>query len=85
MLIGRYFKNIKPEYRKHYFSGISFNSQLCKSNNIFLAIKGFKLSGLEPGAPNRSPCFPDTPALTLALSIVEGLNFVEFIYNTIRY
>ena len=40
MFIGRYFKNIKTEYRKHYFSGISFNSQLCKRNYIFFAIKG---------------------------------------------
>ena len=45
MFIGRYFKNIKPEYKKHYFSGISFNSQLCKSNNIFFAIEGNNTDG----------------------------------------
>ncbi len=45
MLIGKYFKKVKPEYKKHYFSGISFNSLLCKENNIFFAIKGNKIDG----------------------------------------
>ena len=45
MLIGKYFKKIKPEFKKHYFSGISFNSKLCKKNNIFFAIKGNKIDG----------------------------------------
>ena len=45
MLIGKYFKKIKPEFKKHYFSGISFNSKLCKNNNIFFAIKGNDVDG----------------------------------------
>ena len=45
MLIGKYFKKVKPEFKKHYFSGINFNSQSCKKNNIFFAIKGNKTDG----------------------------------------
>ena len=45
MFIGKYFKKIKPEFRKHYFSGISFNSQICKKNNIFFSIKGNDIDG----------------------------------------
>ena len=45
MLIGNYFKKVKPEYKKHYFSGINFNSQLCKKDNIFFAIKGNQFDG----------------------------------------
>ncbi|OUX46474.1 MAG: UDP-N-acetylmuramoyl-L-alanyl-D-glutamate--2,6-diaminopimelate ligase [Candidatus Pelagibacter sp. TMED275] len=40
MLVGDYFNNIKPEYKKHFFSGLSFNSLKCKKGNIFFAIKG---------------------------------------------
>jgi len=40
MLIGNFFKNIKTEYKDHYFSGFSFDSSKCKSNYIFFAIKG---------------------------------------------
>ena len=45
MLIGKYFKRVKPEFKKHYFSGINFNSQSCKKNNVFFAIKGNKIDG----------------------------------------
>ena len=45
MYIGKYFKNVKPEFKKHYFSGITFNSQLCRQNNIFFAIQGNKTDG----------------------------------------
>ncbi len=45
MLIGNYFENLEPKYRKHYFSGINFNSQLCKKNNIFFAIRGINVDG----------------------------------------
>ena len=47
MLIGNYFKKIKPEFKKHYFSGINFNSKLCKKNNIFFAIKGNQIDGIN--------------------------------------
>ena len=40
MLIGNFFKNIKTEYKDHYFSGFSFDSSKCKNNYIFFAIKG---------------------------------------------
>jgi len=40
MLIGDYFKRVDLKNKKHYFSGISFNSLNCKQNNIFFAIKG---------------------------------------------
>ena len=35
MLIGNFFKKINPEFKNHYFSGINFNSQSCKKNDIF--------------------------------------------------
>jgi murE/murF fusion protein len=45
MLIGQYFKNIDLKFKKHYFSGLSFNSKLCKKNNIFFAISGTNING----------------------------------------
>jgi MurE/MurF fusion protein len=45
MLIGDYFKKIDSKYRRHYFSGLSFNSLTCKKNNIFFAINGNKKDG----------------------------------------
>ena len=45
MLLGDYFKNIDKKYKKIYFSGISFNSNQVKKNNIFFAIKGNKIDG----------------------------------------
>ncbi len=45
MLIGNYFQKINSEYKKHYFSGLSFNSLKCKKDNIFFAIKGNKTDG----------------------------------------
>ena len=45
MYIGNFFKGINFKYKKHYFSGLSFNSLTCKKNNIFFAIKGNKIDG----------------------------------------
>ena len=45
MLLGDYFNNIKNNYKKFFFSGISFNSNQVKKNNIFFAIKGNKVDG----------------------------------------
>tara|TARA_B100000795_G_scaffold266886_1_gene250784 strand:+ start:2387 stop:5233 length:2847 start_codon:yes stop_codon:yes gene_type:complete len=45
MLIGNFFKKINSKYKKHYFSGLSFNSLTCKRNNIFFAIKGNETDG----------------------------------------
>jgi len=45
MLIGNYFKKISLKYKSHFFSGLSFNSNTCKKNNIFFAIKGTKIDG----------------------------------------
>ena len=45
MLIGDYFKNLKHEHKKHFFTGISFNSSEIEKNNIFFAIKGNKFNG----------------------------------------
>ena len=45
MFIGSYFKKINPGYKRHYFSGLSFNSKKCKKDNIFFAIRGNKLDG----------------------------------------
>ena len=45
MLIGNFFKKVNLKYKKHYFSGLSFNSLTCKKNNIFFAIKGNEING----------------------------------------
>ena len=45
MIIGNFIKKINPKYKRHYFSGISFNSSKCKKNNIFFAIKGNNMDG----------------------------------------
>ncbi len=45
MFIGNYFQKINFKYRRHYFSGLSFNSLKCKKNDIFFAIKGKKVDG----------------------------------------
>ena len=45
MLLGDYFKNIQKNYKQIYFSGISFDSNQVKKNNIFFAIKGTKKDG----------------------------------------
>ena len=45
MLIGNYFKNINLKSKNHIFSGLSFNSNDCRKNYIFFAIKGNNLNG----------------------------------------
>ena len=45
MLLGDYFNNIEKKYKKIFFSGISFNSNKIKKNNIFFAIKGNNIDG----------------------------------------
>ena len=45
MLIGNHFKKINSKYKKHYFSGLSFNSLTCKKDNIFFAIRGIEING----------------------------------------
>ena len=45
MIIGNFIKRVELKYKKHYFSGICFDSSKCKKNNIFFAIKGTKIDG----------------------------------------
>ena len=45
MLIGKFFKKVNSKFKKHYFSGLSFNSLNCKKDNIFFAIKGNNVDG----------------------------------------
>ena len=45
MQLGKFFKNLKPKHKKHYFSGICLHSKHCKKNNIFFALKGKKDNG----------------------------------------
>ena len=45
MLLGDYFHNLKNKYKKFFFSGISFNHNQTKKNNIFFAIKGNDIDG----------------------------------------
>ena len=39
MLIGNFLKNIKKEFKKHQFAGLSFSSAECKKDYIFLQLK----------------------------------------------
>jgi len=45
MIIGNFFNQIKPEYKKHKFTGLSFDSLKCKKGDIFFAIKGTVMDG----------------------------------------
>ena len=45
MFIGNFFKKINLKYKRHYFSGLSFNSSKCKRDNIFFAVKGNEIDG----------------------------------------
>ena len=45
MFIGNFFKKINSNYKKRYFSGLSFNSITCKKDNIFFAIQGNEING----------------------------------------
>ncbi len=45
MLLGKYFSGIRKNYKKLFFSGISFNTRSLKKNNIFFAIKGNNVDG----------------------------------------
>ena len=45
MLLGDYLHNIHNNYKKLFFSGISFNSNKIVKDNIFFAIKGNKIDG----------------------------------------
>ena len=45
MLIGELFKNTNRKFRNHFFSGLGFDSRLCKKNFIFFAIKGTQYDG----------------------------------------
>jgi murE/murF fusion protein len=55
MLLGNYFININKNYKNLYFSGISFDTNSTKKNNIFFAIKGNKVDGNKfiPNAINK--------------------------------
>ena len=45
MLLGNFFQNIKDDYKKFFFSGISFESNRIRKDYIFFAIKGNKSDG----------------------------------------
>ena len=45
MIIGNFFKHIKPKYKKHKITGLSFDSVKCKKGDIFFAIKGTVIDG----------------------------------------
>ena len=45
MIIKNFFKKIELKYKSQHFSGLCFNSQECKKDNIFFAIKGTKIDG----------------------------------------
>jgi len=66
MLIGKFFKNINPKYKNHYFSGLSFNSIATKKNNIFFSIKGTNINGNK---------FIQEAIKKGARTIVSNLNF----------
>ena len=45
MLLKNFFDNINTKYKKHHFSGISFDSRHVRKNYIFFAINGTKFNG----------------------------------------
>jgi len=45
MIIGNFFKQVKPEHKKHKFSNLCFYSSKCKKGDIFFAIKGTVIDG----------------------------------------
>ena len=45
MILGDYFDRINDNYKKIFFSNISFNNNQVKKNYIFFAIKGNKING----------------------------------------
>ncbi len=45
MLLGNYFDGIHKNFKKLFFSGISFNTRSLKKNDIFFAIKGNSIDG----------------------------------------
>ena len=75
MLVGKFFKNISQKNRKHYFTGLSFNSKKVKKNNIFFAIKGTKINGNK---------FIKEAVKKGATTIVSNLDF-EGVKNGILY
>ena len=75
MLIGNYFKKIKPVYKNYYFSGLSFNSLSCRKNHIFFAIRGNKIDGNK---------FIDEAIKKGAKTIVSNQKF-EGIKNNVLY
>ena len=75
MLIGKFFKNINPKYKNHYFSGLSFNSIAIKKNNIFFSIKGTNINGNK---------FIQDAIKKGARTIVSNLNF-QGLNNKVLY
>jgi len=45
MIIGNFFREVKPEHKKHKFTGLCFYSSKCKKGDIFFAIKGTSIDG----------------------------------------
>jgi murE/murF fusion protein len=66
MLIGKFFKKIDSKHKRHYFSGLSFDSSTCKKNDIFFAIKGNQIDGNK---------FIDTAIKKGAKTIVSSQKF----------
>ena len=45
MYLGNFIKNLNRKYHKTYFSGLAFNSEQVKKDNIFFAIEGKQFDG----------------------------------------
>ena len=75
MIIGNFIKQIELKYKNHYFSGMCFNSEKCKKDNIFFAIKGTKINGNK---------FINNAIQNGAKTIISNLKF-EGIKNNILF
>ena len=75
MIIGNFIKQIELKYKNHYFSGVCFNSEKCKKDNIFFAIKGTKINGNK---------FINNAIQNGAKTIISNLKF-EGIRNNILF
>ena len=68
MLLKDYIPKVHKKYRKILFSGIAFESNKVKKNNIFFAIKGTKINGNK---------FIQNAIKRGAKTIISNLNFLR--------
>ena len=79
MFLGDYFQNIQANYKKFFFSGISFNSSEIKKDNIFFAIKGNKVDGNN----FISSAISNGAKIVVTEKKINGLKMEFYLFNQI--